>query len=241
MQIYKLAMKRCFGIRSSNQRFIIRCQRVMYEPGVDVAQQASGRPGSSNTDHPCGGLDGHVRQNTSLASFKQKHSFVLPPPRKWHFPARHDEDILGKCRSDYDEAAKVLINGLKADGWLSIASIRLVIENMIDVIRHPAQIIGDFMRSPFKFSNDAKELVAMVLDSTPEVNSVFDRMDKFVLEETTNLDNFIEVINHLHSVQTSYPFSLIRKRGLWRIIRKHDWNMQTLFANQFVFSNASPH
>lgn len=154
----------------------------MYKPGVDVAQQASGRPGSSNTDHPCGGLDAHVRQNTSLASFKQKHSFVLPPPRKWHFPARHDEDILGKCRSDYDEAAKVLINGLKADGWLSIASIRLVIENMIDVIRHPAQFIGDFMRSPFKFSNDTKELVAMVLDSTPEVNSVFDRVDKFVLD-----------------------------------------------------------
>ncbi|CAK9859452.1 unnamed protein product [Sphagnum jensenii] len=205
-------MKRCFGIRSSNQRFIIRGQRVMYEPG-----------------------------NTSLASFKQKHSFVLPPPRKWHFPARRDEDILGKCRSDYDEAAKVLINGLKADGWLSLASVRLVIENMIDVIRHPAQMIGDFMRSPFKFSNDTKELVAMVLDSTPEVNSVFDRMDEFVLEETTNLDNFLEVINHLHSAQTSYPFSLIRKRGLWRIIRKHDWNMQTLFANQFVFSNASPH
>jgi hypothetical protein len=96
------------------------------------------------------------------------------------------------------------------------------------------------MRSPFKFSNDTKELVAMVLDSTPEVNSVFDRVDKFVLEETTNLDNFLEVINHLHSAQTSYPFSLIRKRGLWRVIRKHDWNMQSLYANQFVFSNASP-
>jgi hypothetical protein len=80
----------------------------------------------------------------------------------------------------------------------------------------------------------------MVLDSTPEVNSVFDRVDKFVLEETTNLDNFLEVINHLHSAQTSYPFSLIRKRGLWRVIRKHDWNMQSLYANQFVFSNASP-
>jgi hypothetical protein len=133
---------------------------------------------------------------------------------------------------------------LKADGWLSLASVRLVIERMIDVIRHPAQIIGDFMRSPFKFSNDAKELVAMVLDSTPEVNSVFDRMDKFVPEETTNLDNFLEVINHLHSAQTSYPFSLTqkrRKRGLWRIIRKHDWNMQTLYANQIVFSNTSPH
>ncbi len=119
LQIYKLAMKRCFGIRSSNQRFIIRCHRVMYEPGVDVAQQASGRPGSSNTDHPCGGLDGHVWQNTSLARFEQKYSFVLPSPRKWHFPARHDEDILGKCRFESDEAAKVLINGLKADGWLS--------------------------------------------------------------------------------------------------------------------------
>jgi len=216
----------------------------MYEPGVDVAQQASGRPGSSNTDHPRGGLEGHVRQNTSLARFEQKYSSVLPPPRKWHLPARHDEDNLGKCRSDSDEAAKVLINGLKADGWLSLASVRLVIERMIDVIRHPAQIIDDFMRSPFKFSNDAKELVAMVLDSTPEVNSVFDRMDKFVPEETTNLDNFLEVINHLHSAQTSHPFSLTqkrRKRGLWRIIRKRDWNMQTLYANQFVFSNASPH
>lgn len=85
-------------------------------PGVDFAQQASGRPGSSNTDHPCGGLDGHVQQNTSLARFEQKYSFVLPPPRKWHFPTRHDEDILGKCRSDSDEAAKVLINGSKADG-----------------------------------------------------------------------------------------------------------------------------
>jgi hypothetical protein len=84
------------------------------------------------------------------------------------------------------------------------ASVRLVIENMIDVIRHPAQIIDDFMRSPFKFSNDAKQLVATVPDSTPEVNSVFDRVDKFVLEETTNLDNFLEVINHLHSSQTSY-------------------------------------
>ncbi len=83
---------------------------------MDVAQQASGRPGSSNTDHPCGGLDGHVQQNTSLARFEQKYSFVLPPPRKWHFPTRHDEDILGKCRSDSDEAAKVLINGSKADG-----------------------------------------------------------------------------------------------------------------------------
>jgi hypothetical protein len=28
---------------------------------------------------------------------------------------------------------------------------------------------------------------------------------------------------------------------LWRIIRKHDWNMQTLYANQIVFSNTSPH